>query len=178
VTNQWQLLNNFWQAFEELWFLQVVLLYKHVQVLQRYHTNVLKIWNLKTSTGTNLSLKLQTYAENLTDNTAHNNLTTTQQKTAWKIWQFGKNFLNCQQRILFVVVHASTIYHNVYDCFIHVVQLYFLFCLHLCCFFDDTTFVMRPADVVQWISHSDATCGRAWRVRLPLFGGSIRALVR
>jgi len=36
----------------------------------------------------------------------------------------------------------------------------------------------QPAHVVQWISHSDATCGRAWRARLPLFGGSIRASVR
>jgi len=22
---------------------------------------------------------------------------------------------------------------------------------------------VRPADVVQWVSHLDATCGRAWR---------------
>jgi len=33
------------------------------------------------------------------------------------------------------------------------------------------------AHVVQWISHSDDTCGRAWHARSPLFGGSIRASV-
>jgi len=36
----------------------------------------------------------------------------------------------------------------------------------------------RPIHVVQWISHSDATCNRVWRAWLPLFGGSIRASVR
>jgi len=30
ATNQRQLLDNFWQAFEELWLLQIVFLYKHV----------------------------------------------------------------------------------------------------------------------------------------------------
>jgi len=36
----------------------------------------------------------------------------------------------------------------------------------------------RPAHVVQCIGHSDATCGRVWRARLPLFRGSIQASVR
>jgi len=49
ATNQRQLLDNFWQAFEELWLLQIVFLYKHVQVLQSYHANVLKIWYLQTA---------------------------------------------------------------------------------------------------------------------------------
>jgi len=36
----------------------------------------------------------------------------------------------------------------------------------------------EPAHVVQWLSHSDATCSKVWRAWSPLFGGSIQASVR
>jgi len=44
--------------------------------------------------------------------------------------------------------------------------------------FSECVFCETPAHVVQWLSHSYSTCGRAWRARSPLFGGSIRASVR